>query len=84
MKIRLLAPIPGHSAGEVVEVVPNWQRLAESPKWLTADNYPVGVFSHEAEVLQKSGHPISAIVGDDEGTSYCIECAEAVTKEKTS
>ncbi len=78
MKIRLLVPIPFHEAGEVVEAVPNWQRLTDSPRWLTADDHVVGVFAHEAEELQPCGHSVSSIVGSDEGTSYCAECA-AVT-----
>jgi len=74
MRVKLLYDIPGHKAGQIVEVVSNWQRLPAAPRWLTADDYPIGVFSQEAEELQDCGHSVSSIVSTDEGTHYCWEC----------
>lgn len=80
MRIKILvappvAPAYGLTVGSIHDATANERRYhAGAPVWFVAG---VGIYAHEAEELQECGHPVSAIVSDDEGTHYCRECAVA-------
>lgn len=47
--------------------------------------YDVGNYLREAmglEPIQVCGHPVSAVVSNDEGTSYCWMCERSARRRK--